>query len=632
MKELVGFRREFADSQLAYLKALKNTGATLRQFTESDTLEVENIPFGLTLPPSPPPPLPPSPPPPPPFSPDLRDFSDDRKEVAQEESIEIDEDDSCTPPPPPLPSSSWEFWDPFDSSLQKSGIVEQVEEENWAETNTEFEEEDQENEVVADDIANPLPVKPQPVELVDDSLSMTSWNTKDTADMAMVIWRSKKTLAGIIKDLDDYFLKASAGGKEIAILMDISRLETSAPHNFRDNKRKRCSSSAKVFSALSWSWSSRSLQFTRDAVEFCGPGESCRPGAHCITLEKLYAEEQRLYKEVKEEEIIKLEHEKKSFLLQKQEHEDHDWAKIEKFQSIVERLQSDLICLQQSISRTCSSILKLIDEELHPQLVTLTCGLMHMWRTMYECHQVQNHISQQVNHLTDDQSMNPTTDYHRQAAIQLVTEVTSWYQSFCKLIKSQREYVQTLCRWIQLTECLVDDGQQSGCSTVIRTLGEEWKLALDRLPDKVASESIKSLMLAIHSIILQQAEEHKLQKKSDKLEKKLQKGLYSLAEMEKKLERNSATGDALPLSPKHPLSVKRVKVDALKKRADSEKAKFLNSVQVSHAMTLNNLKTSLPNVFLALTGFSSACTQTFEAIHNRAKLSVGCDGESENLS
>ena len=44
--------------------------------------------------------------------------------------------------------------------------------------------------------------------------------------MAMVIWRSKKTLAGIIKELDDYFLKASAGGKDIVILVDINSSDT----------------------------------------------------------------------------------------------------------------------------------------------------------------------------------------------------------------------------------------------------------------------------------------------------------------------------------------------------------------------------------------------------------------------
>ena len=65
------------------------------------------------------------------------------------------------------------------------------------------------------------------------------------------------------------------------------------------------SNSAKVFSALSWSWSSKSLQFARDAVQ-CGSSEPCKPGAHCITLDKLYVAEKKLYKEVKVRVILSL--------------------------------------------------------------------------------------------------------------------------------------------------------------------------------------------------------------------------------------------------------------------------------------------------------------------------------------
>ncbi|KAM7500505.1 hypothetical protein LguiA_024919 [Lonicera macranthoides] len=621
MKQLVGFRGEFAEAQLSYLTVLKNTGVTLRQFTESESLELEDTPFDPIMPASPPPPLPPSPPPPPTFSPDSRKFdNNDKFEAAREEIIEIGEDNSCTPPPPPLPNSSWDFWDPFGTSSppceKKTETVDQVEEENWAETNTEFEDEDQE-EVVPNNVVTVLPERREIVEVGDDNSSMVSWQTKDTADMTMVVLRSKKTLASIVKELDDYFLKASAGGKDVGVLMDINVVETFLSQNIKENKRKR-SSSAKVFNVLTWSWSSKTLHFTREVVEISsGPSEPCRLGAHCITLGKLYAEEQKLYKEVKEEEITKLEHERKSILLRKLEDEDHDWTKIEKTRLSIESLQCDIRSLQQSISNTCSSILKLIDEELHPQLTALTSGLMHLWRRMYECHQVQNHISQQLSHLPTQQRVDPTTDYHQQAAAQLKTEVSFWYNSFCKLAKSQRDYVGALCKWIQLTDCLVDDRERTGSSAALHTLCQEWRLAIDRLPDKVAAVAIKSLLSAIHSIVLQQEEELNLQKRSDKLSKKLQRELNSLTEMEIKFEANITGEDVhMVLTPKHPLSLKRGKIEILKKQADEERSKYLNAVEVTRAMTLSNLQTSLPNVFRALMGFSSAYAEAFEALHN----------------
>lgn len=59
------------------------------------------------------------------------------------------------------------------------------------------------------------------------------------------------------------------------------------------------SSSVKVLSALTWTWSSKSLQSTRKMGDMSGSGEPCKPGAHRITLQRLYSEEQKLYKDVK---------------------------------------------------------------------------------------------------------------------------------------------------------------------------------------------------------------------------------------------------------------------------------------------------------------------------------------------
>ena len=135
-------------------------------------------------------------------------------------------------------------------------------------------------------------------------------------------------------------------------------------------------------------------------------------------------------------------------------------------------------------------------------------------------------------------------------------------------------------------------------------------------------------MSAIHDVILLQAEENNLQKKSNKFEKRLQKKSDSLAEIEKKLE---VTEDTLSeLSPKHPLSQKRAKIEALKNQADNEKAKYLNAVQVTRDMTLKNLKTSLPKLFQALMEFSSASAQAIEAVHNHVKPEVSCDDAPQN--
>lgn len=111
-------------------------------------------------------------------------------------------------------------------------------------------------------------------------------------------------------------------------------------------------------------------------------------------------------------------------------------------------------------------------------------SLVQMWRTMYECHQVQNHITQQMNHLNNQSSTEPTTDYHRQATAQFEAEVTSWYNTFCNLLTSQREFVRVLNQWVRLTYFLPNNSPINSASEIC-ALCEEWQLAVERLPDKV---------------------------------------------------------------------------------------------------------------------------------------------------
>ncbi|KAF9624572.1 hypothetical protein IFM89_011746 [Coptis chinensis] len=78
-----------------------------------------------------------------------------------------------------------------------------------------------------------------------------------------------------------------------------SNATSTHPQNIPSMGRgKRCKSS-KVFSALSWSWTSRALHSSKDAIDFNEPGEPFKLGAYGITLDKIYAEEEKLYKEVK---------------------------------------------------------------------------------------------------------------------------------------------------------------------------------------------------------------------------------------------------------------------------------------------------------------------------------------------
>ncbi|XP_074556470.1 protein ALTERED PHOSPHATE STARVATION RESPONSE 1-like [Curcuma longa] len=298
--------------------------------------------------------------------------------------------------------------------------------------------------------------------------------------------------------------------------------------------------------------------------------------------------------QAQEEENIKSKHKKILLFLDKLQGGDHDWSKTERTLSDVEELQCRIISLKESINETCLSISKLRDEELFPQLVGFCGGLVEMWRTMCECHQEQDHVSQEVNHLDSSLGNDPTTDSHRHAISQLEAEVTSWYTTFSNLFRCQREYIRVLNQWVKMTDCLPETNNLMGSTSSIHDFCDVVQGVLDRLPDKVAAEAINKFLLVLRSIIRQHTEEHSLQKRCDRLQCRLEKERLSFQTLEKDNQ--------------------HAKLEALKRKAEEEKVKYLHSVRKSRAMMLNNLQTSLPNVFHTLMGFSSTCVQALNDI------------------
>ncbi|KAG8051507.1 hypothetical protein GUJ93_ZPchr0001g32375 [Zizania palustris] len=646
MKQLVRRRVDLAAAHTAYLQALRNTGATLRQFAEVESALSQQPPASTAVPPSPPPPpppaaysvttsmpaysmtssLPPSPRPPPPlpFSPIVirRKKRDD--ELNGDDSTDDDDDDtdSCsTPlPPPPPPGCDWEYLEPFamrplkfPSSLADRNdkeVASQVtmDDDNWVETNTEFDGYDDESvSANVDGIVSGVQLnQARSRALGDDNSSMVSWVTKESDSSAMV-WRSKKSLVGIAKEIDEYFLKAAASGSDVVILLDSSGGRTDPTELEANRGAGKNSKSAKVFSTLSWSWSFKSAQANR-ASSVLRSSDASGYGYHGSTIDKLYEEEQKLYKLVKDEEFARLQYRKNSSLLQRLESGEHDKLHAEKVRDNIEELQTRIISLEEAVGLTCLSISRLRDEELYPQIIELSAGLVHMWRNMYECHQVQNHIAQQASLIGNLPGNEPTSDSHCQATAQLEVEVSAWHASFCSLIALQRDYVAILNQWIKLTDCLPDNDGFMSSSSGIRSLSGELQRALAGLPEKVAAEAIKTFLSVIHSIVVQQAEERQLKKKSDHMESKFH------AQLEKH--------NAMQNSGQAPIT----KLDAVRKQVEEGKARYMNSVRISRAMTLNNLQTSLPNVFHALTGFSGVCVKAFEGISRCSEAVAGHSG------
>lgn len=250
---------------------------------------------------------------------------------------------------------------------------------------------------------------------------------------------------------------------------------------------------------------------------------------------------------------------------------------------------------------------------------------------MNQFHQVQNDIVQQVRGLVNRSTKGESTsDLHRQATRDLESAVSAWHASFCRLIKFQRDFIRSLHGWFKLTMLPVNSEQANGKKEPSEAFAfcDEWKLALDRVPDTVASEAIKSFINVVHSISLKQTEELKIKKRTESVSKELEKKASSLRNIEKKYYNSySMVGIGLPdtgadnghmLDARDPLAEKKIELAACQRRVEDEMMKHTRAVEVTRAMTLNNIQTGLPGVFQAMTSFSVLIMEALETVCTRS--------------
>ncbi|XVF33625.1 hypothetical protein REPUB_Repub17cG0184000 [Reevesia pubescens] len=461
----------------------------------------------------------------------------------------------------------------------------------------------------------------------DAGSSASSYRTGAMMDMKMVV--RHRDLKEIVDAIKENFDKAAAAGDQVSEMLEIGRAQLDK--SFRQLKKTVYHSSS-MFSNLSSSWTSKPplvVKYRLDATAALNePGGS---KSICSTLDRLLAWEKKLYEEVKAREGVKIEHEKKLSALQSQEYKGEDETKIDKTKASITRLQSLIIVTSQAVSTTSTAIIGLRDSDLVPQLVDICHGFRYMWGSMHQFHEVQNNIVQQVRGLINRSGKgDSTSELHRQATRDLESAVSAWHSSFCCLIKFQRDFMHSLHGWFKLSLLPVSNDNVDGNKEPSDAYAfcDEWKLALDRVPDTVASEAIKSFINVVHVISDKQAEELKVKKRTETASKELEKKASSLRNIERKFYHSysmvgigppdSGPDHGLVLDARDPLAEKKSELAACQRRVEDEMLRHAKAVEVTRAMTLNNLQTGLPGVFQALTSFSALFTEALDSVCSRS--------------
>ncbi|KZV44459.1 hypothetical protein F511_19360 [Dorcoceras hygrometricum] len=167
-------------------------------------------------------------------------------------------------------------------------------------------------------------------------------------------------------------------------------------------------------------------------------------GSHASTLDRLYAWEKKLYDEVKADELLRSNFDQKCKFLRLLESRGHS---TEKARSVVKDLHSRIRVSIHRIKSISKKIEEIRDEELQPQLEELIEGLIRMWETMLECHNLQLHIAT-ISHRPGSTKPSVQSDSQRQITSNLENELNSLSSSFTKWLGAQKIYIEAIDKWL----------------------------------------------------------------------------------------------------------------------------------------------------------------------------------------
>ncbi|XP_010259879.1 PREDICTED: uncharacterized protein LOC104599165 [Nelumbo nucifera] len=296
---------------------------------------------------------------------------------------------------------------------------------------------------------------------------------KETPGFTVYVNQRPTSMTEVIKDLETQFIIICNSANEILKMSEASNAQNTTFSNELTGLKMLnpialfysvSSHSSRVFnnsSSFENVGYDSSSDFSEDSCMFSGSDQS--------TLDKLYAWEKKLYKEVKSGAQIRIAYEKKYMQLMNQKGKAEDPSVVHKTKAAIRDLHTQIKVSIHSIETVSKRIETLRDEELQPQLLELIQGLAKMWKVMAECHCTQKRTIDEAMLLLAPKLKEPKhtriaapselLDRLVRSASQLETELRNWRACFESWISSQRSYVQALTGW--LLRCICSDPETS---------------------------------------------------------------------------------------------------------------------------------------------------------------------------
>ncbi|XP_075480758.1 uncharacterized protein LOC142521438 [Primulina tabacum] len=445
-----------------------------------------------------------------------------------------------------------------------------------------------------------------------------------------------RDLRDAVGEIRDEFEYASGCGKEVAVILEVGKmpfqpgllrviisriLHLIAPSlSFQD-----------LLSRKSVKLASRTVKLAKSYFEDVGNDVNVKACNLSSTLDKLYAWEKKLYKEVKEEERLRLMYEKQRKRLQLLDDNGAESTKIYAAQDHIRRLLTKLDVSIKAIDAISTRIQKLRDEELKPQIAILILGLIRMWKAMLKCHRKQFHaiVESKMRKLKANTGFQ--TDSSSRATADLERELHSWCRHFKDWIFFQKSYVESLNGW--LLQCLRYEPEETPDGPTPYSPGRlqappifiicnDWHQAMENIAEAKVANAMNAFATTLHQLWEKQDEEMRQRIIAESLMKEYQENLKTTQHMDKgKLNPNSdviSDKTGLSVVPSDsgvlPLEVLKVDLESMRQKLAEERIKHKGAMKLLHDAASSSLQGGLVPIFRSLDSFTSEALKAHEHV------------------
>ncbi|XP_009618354.1 nitrate regulatory gene2 protein [Nicotiana tomentosiformis] len=443
-----------------------------------------------------------------------------------------------------------------------------------------------------------------------------------------------RDLHEVVAEIRDEFEIASSNGREVALMLEVGKLP------YQPSLVKELVSRILYLIVPSMSVShtvtlksvrlaTKTRKLAKSYFGDVGQDNVVQPCNLSSTLDELYEWEKKLYKEVKDEEKLRLIYEKQCRRLRSLDEQGAESSKIDATQASIRRLLTKLNVCIKAIDAIAHRIHKLRDEELQPQVAELIHGLVRMWRSMLSCHQKQFQAVME----SKTRALKANTGFQRdssvRATLELEMQLSSWCSHFNDWICSQKSYVESLNGW--LLRCLKYELEETPDGPVpfspgrlgappVFVICNDWSQAMEAISETRVAIAMNSFATSLRQLWERQDEEQRQRIKAEYLSKDYKKRLTMLQSKRGsvKHEQDAMSDRSHIIVPSEkgisPLDDLKVDLDMFKKKLVEERTKHKDAIKLVHDAASSSLQGGLLPIFKALENFTSEALRAHEQV------------------